>query len=284
MLLSRKLRAPVPLASALSASPFVELPLGTLPVIAWAARARHGGAAREDYVVPGAWCLHLYEWSGALTVQLPTERVTLPVQPGFISLIPPGTLLAHHFAGQRTQVQHLTAGFFLQPSRNAADRPTIPLMRDASHAHRVLVAAFERAVAAWPAGPGRAGSALLELLWQIAELPQPNGPAIPEDPRVAAMLRYINLALGAPDLAVPAVCKAGGLSETHGLRLFKRHTGRGIKNFIRWRRVALAGDLLSNTTAPVATIAAQAGFRDVQALNKAVRAERGVPPTALRRT
>jgi AraC-like DNA-binding protein len=131
--------------------------------------------------------------------------------------------------------------------------------------HRRLLAA---------AGPDRA-DLVAELL--AALLPEPDsGPAAPAVDDVRALLHTD------PGLDLSALAATVGWSPWHLSRVFHRVTGSTINQYRRRLRVRAALDQLPDCR-DLAGLATRVGFADQAHLTRAVRAETGGTPAALRR-
>lgn len=263
----------VPLASA----PLLRLPLSEPPRIEWIIAARHGGFAREDYRLPELWCLHLYQWTGALGA-----GVLLPVRPGYLSIVAPGTLLSHYFRTGDPPAVHLTCGFRLATPRSLDPGvTTLPTMRDTGAQFGDWNARLERAIGAFATAPRRAEAILWDMLWHLAESPPDATGADSYPDPVARVREIIELRLGEP-LRVSGLADAVSLSQSHLTRLFHAATGMTVVGYLRERRIERATQLLKYTTTPIKQIAAQVGLPDPHQFNKAVRAATGVSPRGVR--
>ncbi|MBE6975513.1 MAG: helix-turn-helix domain-containing protein [Ruminococcaceae bacterium] len=91
--------------------------------------------------------------------------------------------------------------------------------------------------------------ALLRLLVEIgralrgADVLQP-APAQPQDPRISAILTYIQAHL-TEDLSIDMLAEKFYLSKYHMMRLFRACTGTSINTYITQHRLALARDLIA---------------------------------------
>ncbi len=83
--------------------------------------------------------------------------------------------------------------------------------------------------------------------------------------------------------AVPDLAAALGVSERHLRRTLEEHLGVGPLELAATRRLALARQLLADTTLPITDIAFLAGYGSVRRFNAAFLASVGKPPSAARR-
>ena len=271
--------ASLPETVPLQESPWLTVPLAQPPVIEWISRGRHGQYAREDYCLPELWCLHLYQWHGALGI----GKTILPIAPGYISLVAPNTPLSHFF-GESPAI-HLSCGFRLLTKQ---DTPNgfVPMMGDSGTAFATLNALWEKAVSVFGVVPRRAEVLIWDILWRLAEdareiahtdLHRQSG----EPSAVSTTRRTIELHLTEP-LRVADLARSVDLSHNHLTRLFHLATGKTVVAYIRDRRMERATRLLQYTTLPIKQIAAQVGLSDLHQFNKAIRAATGVSPRVVR--
>lgn len=82
----------------------------------------------------------------------------------------------------------------------------------------------------------------------------------------------------AEKLSPPDVADHFGISYSHLRRLFKRHTGTGIKDFLTQKRVERAKRLLASGRTPVKRVAKQCGYDDVFLFMRVFKRCTGVPP------
>ena len=85
------------------------------------------------------------------------------------------------------------------------------------------------------------------------------------------------------DLGLAEMAGVANLSRYHFSRQFKRSTGLSPHQYVIWRRVERARELLLNTDLPVGDVASAVGFTHQSHLAHHVRRHFGVPPTSLRR-
>ncbi|MBC8140163.1 MAG: helix-turn-helix transcriptional regulator [Armatimonadetes bacterium] len=271
----------VPSTAPLHTAPLLHVPLREPPVIEWLGVGTHGRFAREDYRLPHLWCLHLYSWTGVLRA----ADTTLPVAPGYVSLVAPDTPLSHFFRPQDPPAVHLTCGFRLA-APGSEPGFLLPVMSDTDAAFGTLRGLYEKAVAVFPFAPRRAESVIWDILWRLVETPAstetPLYPvATPRTDVVTRLRETIELRLSEP-LRVAELAELAGLSHNHLTRLFHAVTGKTVVAYVRERRIERATRLLKHTTMPVKQIAAQVGLPDLQAFNKAIRAATRVSPRGVR--
>jgi AraC-like DNA-binding protein len=232
----------------------------------------HGMQRRERYCMHDLWCVHLYRYQATLRI----NGEVFPIQPGSISVVPPGALLEYSYRGPSV---HAYAHFRLSPKQTEL---TVPAMQTWGEEFAALNRGFEQAIAAFSTQPARAAARLWDVLWQLTEYS--NTPAAPEatlHPAVAQAVRMIELRLAEP-ISVAELAQQSSISHNHLTRLFQEHIGQSVVAYIRGRRMQRAQHLLMQTTLPVKVIAAQVGIPDLHAFNKTVRRELGGAPRSLR--
>ena len=87
----------------------------------------------------------------------------------------------------------------------------------------------------------------------------------------------------AEPIRVGALCEAGNLSPRTLHRLFVRHLGENVSNYLGRLRIGRACMLLAETDRPISLIAAEAGFSNLSNFNRRFLATRHVTPRNFRR-
>jgi transcriptional regulator GlxA family with amidase domain len=100
-------------------------------------------------------------------------------------------------------------------------------------------------------------------------------------PAFQAASRAIEVSLGST-VAIPTLASAAGVSHNHLIRLFRKHAGTTIADYVRRRRADRAMHLLTQTTLAPKAIASMVGLPDLQQFNKLVRRAFGRSPRQLR--
>jgi len=123
---------------------------------------------------------------------------------------------------------------------------------------------------------------MMQLLIVINRLSASAGKAEPgaDDPKIGNILSYINENLSA-ELTVDALAEKVYLSRYHFMRLFKQHTGTGVHEYVRQRRLLNAASLIRQGTS-AAVAAEQSGFKDYSAFHRAFKAAFGISPGRLK--
>jgi len=147
--------------------------------------------------------------------------------------------------------------------------------------HRMLLAASRRA-----ADPHALAEGAITLVAQAMEVTRHRAVTAGRPATVCARTSVVNDAREAlaadPDLSLPELARAVGVSPHHLSRIFRRVTGHTISR----HRVRLrARDVLerfADGERDLARLAADAGFADQSHLCRVMRAEAGSAPSALR--
>jgi AraC-like DNA-binding protein len=224
----------------------------------------------ERYHLQELWCLHLYRYHSRVSVGGAEHEI----RPGYLSVLPPSTDLVYWFKGRS---EHLFAHFELPASRTTHP---IPVMQDTGADFPHFYQMFEEAIGVFPLQPRRAEVRLWDLLWSASDAHRPER----RDrihPAVREVIRQIELRLHEP-LLVESLAREVGLSHNHLTRLFHAATAQTIKGHLMTRRLEKARHLLQRSSTPIKAIAAEVGFGDLHAFNKAVRRRFQLSPRALR--
>lgn len=249
------------------------VPLDHPPRVLLAGRGVHGALPVERYHLPDLWCLHLYSYSASLRL----DGHPLPIRPGHVSLVPPGTAMEYRYQGPST---HLFAHFQLDAS--PMPRP-IPAMQDLGNDFEQAAAPLRRAVERPTPETGRLEAAVWSLLWRLVDIAEAHNPATDpaEHPAVSRARAWIEQHLAAP-IRVADLAERCEISHNHLNRLFHQRTGVSVLAYIHHRRLALARHLLMQTTLPIKAVAARIGMSDLQQFNKYIRRSLGAAPRRLR--
>ncbi len=100
--------------------------------------------------------------------------------------------------------------------------------------------------------------------------------------RLKKMLSYITAHLG-EQLTAGAIAQAAGISESEGLRCFKKTVGLSPMQYVKSLRLQKAALLLSASEEKIIDIALQCGFTDMSYFSRAFRKEKGMTPSDYRR-
>jgi AraC-like DNA-binding protein len=224
----------------------------------------------RSYRLPGLWCLHLYRWRGAVTI----DGRRVPIRPGHAGICPPAERLDYELD---EPALHVYAHFDFP----RADGPPVPMpaLVDLGPAFERVYSGLQEAVAWRHAEPPRAACRLWETLWEIRAIVmrgmRRGGDAL------ARAREHIELRLTEP-LSVVEIAAHAGCSHNHLIRLFRRSLGTTVVGYIRARRAERARHLLERSDAAIKEIAAEIGVADLARFNKLVRRELGRSPRGVR--
>lgn len=101
------------------------------------------------------------------------------------------------------------------------------------------------------------------------------------DPKIAAVLSYINENLGR-ELSVDELAEQAYLSRYHFMRLFKAQTGSTVHAYVRQKRLLYEARLIREGES-AARAAAESGFSDYSAFHRAFRECFGISPGQLKK-
>lgn len=94
------------------------------------------------------------------------------------------------------------------------------------------------------------------------------------------MLGYIRKNLTQP-IAIAAVCRHCGVSESYAARLFKKHLNTTMTQYITDQKLSYACELMHNTGMNMSQIASYLGFCDVFYFSKRFKEKYGKSPTQM---
>lgn len=122
------------------------------------------------------------------------------------------------------------------------------------------------------------------LIRQSFQLIPPNESSIRVDWRVEKLQRFIDTVHGKLGWNLNSICKQLdlGVSGSHGARLFKKHTGLGIREYAKRKRLAVAADKLKATTLSIKEIAVDLGYKSQTDLSRQFKQLCCLNPTEFR--
>lgn len=123
--------------------------------------------------------------------------------------------------------------------------------------------------------------AVSQIFGQIAE--QHSSNARSEDNLLRHACHYIENNLYDMNLNVAAICEDSNISFQYLTRLFRKEYNRTIAEYISFRRISKAKELLKNTNMTVAAIAQSVGYSSVDTLTRNFRKLEGLTPTEYRK-
>ncbi len=234
--------------------------------------SRHRPGPVDRYQMHGLWCVHLYRYPGELKI----DGQSFPLRPGHASVTPPGARLEYIY-GMDPAV-HIFAHFALPDANPTA---SIPAMQDLGADFVRVNRALEEAVSDVPRQAGHAEAKIWDLLWQLVKRGGEPREGDDTHPAVLEAMKQIELRLAMP-LSVMGLADEVGLSRNHLTRLFRATTGSSVLQYIRNRRIERAKHLLTHSTRPIKSIAAEVGIADLHRFNKTLRKMLGMPPRQVR--
>ena len=134
--------------------------------------------------------------------------------------------------------------------------------------------------------------AVLDLLVRIAgegaENLSKNAVTVPassdgEPAQLTRMLNHLHKRFQEP-VSIAALCKVGAISERSLHRLFVKHTGESVTEYLCKLRIGRACMRLAETDLPVSMIAYEVGLSNLANFNRQFRRVRGVTPSGYRRS
>lgn len=254
------------------AAPCVEIDLGRPPRIAQTGLCLHGSRVAESFRLHSLWSLHAYHYRGEIRVQ----AQTLAFRAGWVSLIPPDTLVEWHFP---SHAAHHYVHFALEPSGH---RPVhLPLLQDLGGDFDGYCAALEQLVRYQAQDPRRALVRLWDLLHQLRREPGTSPTNTPLHPSVQIAMSLLR-SEQSEKVTVGQLARKMGVSHNHLTQVFQKNLGCGVRQFIQRERVGRACHLLAHSSLAVKSIATETGIPDLQYFNKLIRKATGQSPRAYR--
>lgn len=95
------------------------------------------------------------------------------------------------------------------------------------------------------------------------------------------LLEYINLHF-AEDLTLENTASYVGFSKYHFSRLFKQYTGYTFNDYLSYRRIKAAEELLANPELSITEIAMQSGFASISTFNRLFKQRKNCTPGKFR--
>ena len=106
--------------------------------------------------------------------------------------------------------------------------------------------------------------------------------SIKSDPRIQAVVEYI-VAHPTESLDSTSLCKLADISQSTLQRLFKQHTGKTPREFIKELRMVTAARRLLVTDERISTIAYELGFENLAYFSNLFKSVYGVSPQQYRK-
>jgi AraC-like DNA-binding protein len=104
------------------------------------------------------------------------------------------------------------------------------------------------------------------------------------DWRVSKLKEAIDSHAGGVNWSVGHACRELKLdiSSAYAARLFRRDTGRGVREYAKGKRLLIAAERLSTTNRPIKVIAAELGYQETFAFSRAFEKRYHLSPTRFR--
>ena len=106
--------------------------------------------------------------------------------------------------------------------------------------------------------------------------------ALKSDSRIQVLVEYM-VTHPTESFTIPSLCKMANISASTLLRLFKQHTGKTPRDFIRELRMVTAARQLLVTDERVSTIAYELGFDNLSHFSKKFKSVYGMSPQQYRK-
>ena len=121
----------------------------------------------------------------------------------------------------------------------------------------------------------------MSILFQILELLQISTIDRTSDPdyrKIKPAVEYLHSNYKSPDIDIPTLCKAAGMSDTYLRKLFLQYFGTTPIKYINRLRINHAKELISSDYYAIEEIAADAGFEDPKYFSSVFRKLEGCSP------
>lgn len=219
------------------------------------------------------WSLHAYHYLGEIRV----ASQTLPFRAGWVSLIPPDTLVEWHFP---SHAPHHYVHFALEPSGQPPI--SLPLLQNLGGDFDGFCAAVEQLVQYHAHDPLRAAVRLWDLLHQLRREPAASPSSEPLHPSVQIAMSLIRSGQS-EKITVSQIARKMGVSHNHLTKVFQQNHGCGVRQFIQREQLGRACHLLAHSSLAIKSIAIETGIPNLQYFNKLIRKATGQSPRAYRR-
>ena len=251
------------------------IPLDGKPEVVEMVEGQHGPHRTEYHCLADLWSLHLCRYTAGITI----NGIEAPIRPGFVRVLPPGTITVCRY---EEQAVHLCAHFAFPadaPNSGISIRAVQDLGKDFGQVEQAL----EEGVACFATSRRRAEVRLWDILWQLCDQPVPSLLPLKPYPSSYEKAKDIIAERLSTSINVAALAAEVGVSHNQLTRQFRADRGRTVVGYIRERRMERARHLLLHTTLPIKVIGEQVGFEDPSFFSKTFHATFGVPPISLRK-
>jgi AraC-like DNA-binding protein len=227
------------------------------PTFAWHQTHRH-------------WAALFLHHSGLMKL----NGVAYEYAPGTFFLVRPRSRVVLERAGGQGQE---IFRFAFNPVDSLEERMAIPIRGDLTarrtHWRNECIAALGRL----KDGNARMRSVLWQMLWSLAVPVE----SVRRSVYVDHAEKLIDERLAQP-LSVSEIASELNVSHNHLTRLFRQEHGITPQEYIRQQRADAARKLLTQSTLPIKSVAAQIGVPDLQRFNKFIRETLGASPRLIR--
>jgi AraC-like DNA-binding protein len=104
-----------------------------------------------------------------------------------------------------------------------------------------------------------------------------------EPAQLTRVLNYLHQRFQEP-VSIAGLCKVGNISERSLHRLFVKHTGAGVSEYLCKLRIGRACMRLAETDLPISLIAFEVGLANLANFNRQFRSVRGITPSGYRKS
>ncbi len=230
---------------------------------------RRGNATLVRFQVP-FWSMHLYMYEASVEM----EGDLYPIEPGCVSLIPPGRAYEFRYEGEGI---HFFA--HLLPEGPVPGRP-VAVFQNMGLDFPHIKKQFEDAVDCFSEHPSRSEAKIWDILWE-AKVWGERRVGEKGHPALEWVVKKVETAMG-EHLKGGDLARQAGISLRQLDRLFKARFGKTVAKYITARRMARAKHLILHSSRPVKWIAVEVGIPNLQMFNKTFRREFGVSPRKMR--
>mgnify|MGYP000916661947 FL=1 len=231
-------------------------------------------AFETEYRLEECHALHLYSYPCRIRM---ADGETLPISPGDVTVTPRGE--PTRYALDEAEGQHWCIHFQFPPGEGLF----IPFLTKARLLEPQFTTEWKELMELFSkdgSPPSRitAENLLLILLFRLQRTARAERPP---DPRILRLLEYLDR-YSDRKIAVAALARRFGLSQTHLTRKFKEHTRLTIAEYVMRRRLDRACCLLASSNLSVKEIGQAVGYSTPQEFNKRFRRLLGMSPGAFR--
>ena len=128
----------------------------------------------------------------------------------------------------------------------------------------------------------------LLLLWELRHAADPNDPRLKParggltGHQLRRIKEFVDIHVS-KEIGISELAGLTGLSQFHFIRAFKHSVGLSPYQYVLFKRISAAKEMLSERDLSIADVALAVGFSGASQLNRVFRKQIGVTPTAFRR-